>query len=70
MVLAGLYLIDITALVMIVYKVGKWPSEEQTSSCLSVYVTRFAKTTFLKIQIFASWCSAYLKTSAVAVSNL
>ena len=51
MVLAGLYLIDITAFVMIVYKVGKLPSEEQTSSCLSVYVTRFAKTTFPSIKL-------------------
>ena len=38
------------------------------------YVTQFAKTrnnpAFLKTQSFASWCSAYLKPSSVAVSSL
>ena len=39
-----------------------------------IYVTRFAKTrnnpAFLKTQIIASWCSAHLKPSSVAVSSL
>ena len=39
-----------------------------------INVNRFAKTrnnpTFVKTQIFASWCSTYLKPSSVAVSSL
>ena len=39
-----------------------------------INVTRFAKTrnnpAFLKTQIIASWCSAHLKPSSVAVSSL
>ena len=44
------------------------------TECSQTYVTWFAKTlnnlAFLKTQIFAWWCSKYLKLSSVAVSSL